>query len=83
MNTFILPDEGLTKPVKIPIVVVFPAPLGPNSPKNDPSRILRSIPFKAFFPFEYFLCKDLISIAFIFYPKELHFLYDGYVETYL
>tara|TARA_A100001011_G_C14315763_1_gene847905 strand:- start:4045 stop:4173 length:129 start_codon:yes stop_codon:yes gene_type:complete len=36
-----------TKPVTIFIVVVFPAPLGPRRPKNEPLGIFRLIPFNA------------------------------------
>lgn len=36
-----LPEEGLNSPVSIEIVVVLPAPLGPNNPNTSPFLILR------------------------------------------
>ena len=38
-KTFVEPLSLKTKPVRIFIVVVFPAPLGPSKPKNSPFLI--------------------------------------------
>ena len=35
------PDEGMTRVVSIPAVVVLPAPLGPSSPKISPGCTVR------------------------------------------
>ena len=34
--TYAVPDVGTTRVVRIPAVVVLPAPLGPSSPKISP-----------------------------------------------
>mgnify|MGYP000160901014 CR=1 FL=1 len=60
--TLILPDVKLISPVSIPIVVVFPAPFGPSSPKNCPLFILRLIPFNAWVPLEYVFLRHLDEI---------------------
>ena len=36
------PEDGITRVVSIPTVVVFPAPFGPSSPKISPARTSRS-----------------------------------------
>src|SRR3954467_8248679 len=36
------PEVAATRVVRIPSVVVFPAPFGPSSPKNSPSLTVRS-----------------------------------------
>ena len=41
------PASGRSSPVTIPRVVVFPAPLGPTSPKKHPWGMSRSIPATA------------------------------------
>ena len=41
------PAVGTTRVVRTPTVVVFPAPLGPSSPKISPWRISRSSPSTA------------------------------------
>ena len=46
-NILVIPSSFLTNPVKILIVVVFPAPFGPNRPKNSPSPIEILTPFNA------------------------------------
>jgi hypothetical protein len=35
--TVAVPDEGMTRVVSMPAVVVLPAPLGPSSPKISPA----------------------------------------------
>jgi len=42
-----VPDVGFTRVVRMPIVVVLPAPFGPRSPKNSPCLISRSSDCKA------------------------------------
>ena len=37
-----VPDVGITRVVQMPIIVVFPAPLGPRRPKNSPECTSRS-----------------------------------------
>ena len=41
------PAEGMTRVVSMPAVVVFPAPLGPSSPKISPEYTSRSRPSTA------------------------------------
>ena len=38
---------GVTKPAKIEIKVVLPAPLGPSKPKNSPGSMLKEISSRA------------------------------------
>ena len=40
------PTSARTRVVRMPIVVVFPAPFGPSRPKNSPSCTSRSRPFE-------------------------------------
>jgi hypothetical protein len=39
---------GRTRVVSIPTVVVFPAPLGPSSPKTSPGETSKETPSTAF-----------------------------------
>jgi hypothetical protein len=39
-----LPEVGISSVISILIVVVFPAPLGPSSPKSSPSPISKLTP---------------------------------------
>src|SRR3989338_323150 len=64
------PLSGRTSPTKLLISVVLPAPLGPKSPKNSPSRSVRSIPARASTSPKLFFSPD-ISIAFIFSKLDL------------
>src|SRR5205823_10119826 len=43
----IVPDVGLSRPVMQLTNVVFPAPLGPRTPRISPLRIVRSTPATA------------------------------------
>ena len=42
------PDVGVSVVVRIEIVVVLPAPLGPSSAKNSPAATANEIPSTAF-----------------------------------
>ena len=55
------PSEGFKKPIKLLIVVDFPAPLGPSKPFTSPlsTEILMS---ETPLPFLYFIVRFLISI---------------------
>src|SRR5271157_5102480 len=46
-NTLASPFSGERMPARILIRVVFPAPLGPSSPKTSPSRTSRLMPSRA------------------------------------
>ena len=46
-KTNVEPSSLKTSPVRILIVVVFPAPLGPSKPKNSPLLIERLTFYKA------------------------------------
>jgi hypothetical protein len=46
--TLAVPDVGSTRVVRTPIVVVFPAPLGPSRPKTSPRSTANEIPSTAF-----------------------------------
>ena len=41
------PAVGLVRVVRMPMVVDFPAPFGPKSPKTSPGRISKEIPSRA------------------------------------
>ena len=58
-----VPEVRFTKPVRIPMVVVFPAPFGPSSPKNDPLGITKSIASIALNPPSYIFVNFSIFIA--------------------
>lgn len=59
-----VPLDGESKPHKIEINVVFPAPLGPNKPQNAPRSIVRQGRSKTTGPVAlYFLLRFLISIV--------------------
>ena len=42
-----LPDVGSTRVVRIPIVVVFPAPFGPSRPNTSPRSTVKEMPSTA------------------------------------
>ncbi len=42
------PEVGRTRVVSTPIVVVFPAPFGPSSPKTSPGATSKLTPSTAF-----------------------------------
>src|SRR5262245_33290186 len=44
------PEVRVTRVVRMPMVVVLPAPFGPSRPKNSPRRISRSRPWSATMP---------------------------------
>ena len=57
-----LPEVGLSKVVRIIIVVLFPAPLGPRKPKISPSSTFREM-LSIATDFLKFFVNELISIA--------------------
>src|SRR5262249_33104117 len=60
------PEVGSSKPSRISIVVVLPAPLGPRRPKHSPVRTSRSRPLTAStgpVRLRYCLCKSLQRMA--------------------
>src|SRR5690348_14549564 len=56
------PESGRVRPSRISIVVVFPAPLGPKSPKHSPRWMVRSSPATATTS-SYFLTRLAVRIA--------------------
>src|ERR1700737_4571570 len=56
------PDVGISVVVRIEIVVVLPAPLGPRKAKNSPLRTVKLMPSTAFvLPFRYRLTRPSTS----------------------
>src|SRR3989344_295879 len=47
----------------MPMMVVFPAPLGPRSAKKSPVGTVRETPFRASVPFAYFFFRSLMTSA--------------------
>src|SRR5690348_2900136 len=61
-STSTCPASGRVSPSRISIVVVFPAPLGPRSPKHSPRWMVRSSPATAVTS-SYFLTSPAVRIA--------------------
>ena len=71
---FAFPEVLFTRPVKIPIVVVLPAPLGPRRPKKEPFLIFKLMPLSALSPVSYVFLR-MISLWHSFHKFTSNIIY--------